>query len=292
MTKYTKYLTDHIFIAVTAAGFLLGGHWLWLGVVFVVVSVVAGDAMLGDHGERPDYRLPQLLTLILYSYLPAMLLLAVIFIWTLAPGDLFGIGAIASSASGYDVFAARAGNSVVDFVGAALGLGLMFAIINTVMAYVRIHRTWDPVAMFFGRWYFALCGGIPFETEHVYGHHITLGQPHDASLSLRKDSYWKFYSQAPFKQIVFAWDVEKQRLAKYGHSVFWPSNKMIRSTLRVVAVWSVVFLLGGWLALGMYTLAFWISKMVYEAIGYQFHHGKVCAPGERWEEQQSDLPLR
>ena len=30
----------------------------------------------------------------------------------------------------------------------------------------------------------------------------------------------------------------------------------------------------------MYTVAFWMSKMMCEAIGYQFHHGQVCAPGE------------
>ena len=55
---------------------------------------------------------------------------------------------------------------------------------------------------------------------------------------------------------------------------------MIRSTLRIGVVWTIVYLLGGWIAVGMYTVAFWMSKMMYEAIGYQFHQGQVCAPGE------------
>jgi hypothetical protein len=278
--KYIKYLTNFIFVGVTVLGFILGGHWMWLGFGFAIVGAVGGDFLFGDHGEMPKYSYPQLLTLIMYSYLPAIVGATLVFIWTMVPNDLLGIGAAVTSVSGYDAMAAKSGNQFFDLVGGALGLGLMSAITNVIMAHELIHRTWNPVSMFFGRWFFALAGGIPFEVEHVWGHHTTLGQPHDASLSLRGDSYWKFYSTAPVKQIAYAWDVEKQRLAKYGHSVFWPGNKMIRSGMRIGVVWGVIYLLGGWIAFGMYTVSFWMSKMMYEAIGYQFHHGQVCAPGE------------
>lgn len=280
MFKYIKYLTNNIFIGMTVLGFILGGHWMWLGFVFAIVGGVGGDFLLGEHGEAPKYKYPKLLDLIMYSYFPVIAGAAVVFVWTMAPGDVLGIGGMVAAATGYDALAAKAGNQFFDLLGGALGLGLMLAITNVIMAHELIHRTWNPVSMFFGRWFFAMSGGIPFEVEHVYGHHKTLGQPHDASLSLRGDSYWAFYSSAPIKQIVYAWGVEKDRLAKYGHSVYWIGNKMIRSTLRIGVVWTVVYLLGGWLAVGMYTVAFWMSKMMYEAIGYQFHHGQVCVPGE------------
>ena len=280
MIKYIKYLTNFIFVGVTVLGFILGGHWMWLGFGFAIVGAVGGDFLFGDHGEMPKYSYPQLLTVIMYSYLPVIIGATLVFIWTMVPNDLLGIGAAVTSVSGYDAMAAKSGNQFFDLVGGALGLGLMSAITNVIMAHELIHRTWNPISMFFGRWFFALAGGIPFEVEHVWGHHTTLGQPHDASLSLRGDSYWKFYSTAPVKQIAYAWDVEKQRLAKYGHSVFWPGNKMIRSGMRIGMVWGVIYLLGGWIAVGMYTVAFGMSKMMYEAIGYQFHHGQVCAPGE------------
>jgi fatty acid desaturase len=280
MFKYTKYLTNNIFIGATVLGLVLGGHWMWLGFVFAIVGAVGGDFLLGEHAETPEYKHPQILNFIMYSYFPIIVGAAVVFIWTMVPNDLFGIGAAVASITGYDALAARAGNHFFDLLGGALGLGLMFAIINVIMAHELIHRTWNPISMFFGRWFFATAGGIPFETEHVYGHHTTLGQPHDASLSLRGDSYWAFYSSAPIKQIIYAWGVEKDRLSKHSHSVYWLGNKMIRSTLRVGVVWTIVYLLGGWIAVGMYTVAFWMSKMMYEAIGYQFHHGQVCAPGE------------
>lgn len=280
MGKYIKYLYNNIFIAALVTGYVLGGHWLWFGFIFTIVVAIAGDFLLGEHGEAPKYSHPWILNLIMYSYFPIIVCAALLFVWTIAPQDLFGIGAAITSLTGYDALAAKATNQPLDMLGGALGLGLMYAVINTIMAHELIHRTWDPVAMFFGRWFFAMNGGIPFEVEHVYGHHHTLGQPNDASLSLRKDSYWKFYSSAPFKQIGFAWNVERERLAKHGHSVYWIGNKMIRSTLRIAVVWSIVAFLGGWLAVAFYTVAFWMSKMMYEAIGYMFHHGQVCAPGE------------
>ena len=280
MTKYTKYLTNHIFVGMTILGFLLGGHWLWLGFVFAIVGSITGDFLLGEHGEAPEYKHPQILSLIMYSYFPMIILCASTFIWTIVPTDILEIGAAVSSLTGYDVLMAKSGNQIFDLIGGALGLGLMFAITNVIMAHELIHRTWDPVAMFFGRWFFGIAGGIPFETEHVYGHHITLGQPHDASLSLRKDSYYAFLFSAPFKQIAYAWMVEKKRLAKYDHSVFWIGNKMIRAGLRATVVWAIVFTVGGWIAVGLYTISFLMSKMMYEAIGYQFHHGQVCAAGQ------------
>lgn len=280
MTKYIKYLTNYVFIAVTVLGFILGGHWMWLGLVFAIVGTIGGDFLFGEHGEAPKYSYPQILDLIMYSYFPVIVGAAVIYVWTMAPDDILGIGSAVTTITGYDALAAKAGNQMSDFVGGALGLGLMFAIINVIMAHELIHRTWNPIAMFFGRWFFGMSGGIPFEVEHVYGHHHTLGQPHDASLSLRGDSFWAFYSSAPFKQIAFAWGVERDRLAKHGHSVFWIGNKMIRAAIRIAIVWTIVYVLGGWLAVGMYTLTFMVSKMMYESIGYMFHHGQVCAPGE------------
>lgn len=287
MTKYLKYLTNYVFIGAMGLGCILGGHWLWLGFVFAVIGSVGGDFLLGEHGEAPEYSHPQIISWIMYSYLPAMVCLVLVFVWAMTPGDLFGIGGLVASATGYDALMAKASNSVVDDVGAALGLGLVFAMVNVIGGHELIHRTWSPVSLFVGRWFFAMSGGVPFETEHVYGHHHTLGQPYDASLSLRGDSYWAFLASAPFKQILYAWEVEGKRLARRGHSVYWIGNKLIRCVLRVCVVWAAVFLVGGWYAVCLYTVAFCMSKMMYEAIGYQFHHGQVCVAGEPYGDRHS-----
>ena len=60
MFKYTKYLTNNIFIGATVLGFILGGHWMWLGFVFAIVGGVGGDFLLGDHGEAPEYTYPHI----------------------------------------------------------------------------------------------------------------------------------------------------------------------------------------------------------------------------------------
>lgn len=275
MLKYIKYLSNNLLVLVTVTGFLLGGPWLWLGIGVMVPALIAGDFLLGDEKETPTYSYPWILNLILYSYLPVMIGAVTLFVWTFAPGDLFGIGAATTGLTGYDILGAKAGNTLVDYTGAALGLGLLLATINTLIAHELTHRTWDRVAMFFGRWFFAMSGGVPFEVEHVYGHHTTLGQPYDASLSLRRDSYYKFFATAPLKQLTYAWKVERERLAKHGRSVFSPDNHMLRSGARIAVVWGLIGFLGGGLAVGFYTLAFWTSKMLLEALGFMFHHGQV-----------------
>ncbi len=280
MLKYLKFLTNHIFLSLFVLGMLLGDHWLWLGFSLVIIGGVLGDFLLGDHGEVVTYKYPTVLNVVMYSYLPSMIVAMVVFLWMVAPGDLLSIGYHITEVAGYDAISARENNQIFDLVGAAMGLGIFFGVINTVMAHELIHRTWDPVAMFFGRSFFALAGGLQFETEHVYGHHITLGQPDDASLSLRGDNYYDFLVSAPFKQFFYAWNVEKERLAKYGHSEYWLGNKVLRSFFRWLVVVVIVFLVAGFSGLGIYAVACLIGKMVYECVGYQFHHGLVCLAGE------------
>ena len=173
MFKYIKYLTNKVFIGMTVVGFMLGGHWMWLGFFFAIIGAVDGDFVFGEHGEAPKYKYPQLLGLIMCSYFPVIVGATLVFIWTMTPGGLLGIGAAVAWLTGYDVVAGKVGNHFFDLVGGALGLGLMLAITNVTMAHELIHRTWNPVPMFFGRWFFAMSGGIPFEVEHVYGHHKT-----------------------------------------------------------------------------------------------------------------------
>ncbi len=280
MFKYMKFLTNQIFLSFLILGMTLGGHWLWLGFSVVIIGAVLGDVLLGDHGDIPHYEQPALLNLIMYSYLPSVILAMVIFFWMVAPGDLFGVGNYIVEVTGYNALSGRENNQIFDLIGAGLGLGVFFGVINTVMAHELIHRTWNPVAMFFGRSFFALAGGLQFETEHVYGHHITLGQPHDASLSLRGDNYYDFLFSAPFKQFIYAWNVEKERLAKYDHSEYWLGNKVLRSFSRWLVVIAIVFSVAGFSGLGIYAFACLIGKMIYECIGYQFHHGQVCVAGE------------
>ena len=280
MLKYLKFLTNHIFLSLFVLGMLLGGHWLWLGFLAFIIGSILGDLILGEHGEAPEFKFPFILNLIMYSYFPAMVITITVFLWMVAPGDLLSIGAYVGEITGYDAVLSREGNGIFDLLGACLGMGIFFGAINTLIGHELIHRTWNPVAMFFGRGLFALAGGLQFETEHVHGHHITLGQPHDASLSLRGENYYDFLLSAPFKQFFCAWEVEKERLAKYNRSEYWLGNKVLRSFSRWLVMIALVFLLAGVPGLAVYAVACFVGKMVYECVGYQFHHGPVCVVGE------------
>ena len=92
MLKYLKFLTNHIFLSLFVLGMLLGDHWLWLGFSLVIIGGVLGDFLLGDHGEVVTYKYPTVLNVVMYSYLPSMIVAMVVFLWMVAPGDLLSIG--------------------------------------------------------------------------------------------------------------------------------------------------------------------------------------------------------
>ncbi len=276
MLGYTKYLFNHILILITAMGFLMGGHWLWLGYVTTLLVLLLGDSLLGDHSkETPKYRFPYLFTLIGYSYLPMIYLLALIFVWAVAPADVLGLSQVLGQVTGQDVLAAKANTGFFDCLGAMLGLGILMGMVCTGLGHEFTHRTFDPVSMFAGRWFFGLSGGVPYEVEHVFGHHHTVGEDHDASLSLREDNFYIFFVKASYNQIVYAIGVERERLKKRRKSLFSFDNKLLRSIFRVLLLWAVVFCIGGIVPVVLLALAQFYCKLVSESGGYMYHHGLV-----------------
>ncbi|HIF09289.1 MAG TPA: hypothetical protein EYQ81_05200 [Sneathiellales bacterium] len=115
----------------------MGGHWLWLGIGAMVPLLITGDFLLGDETKTPSYSHPFILNLILYSYLPVMIVTAFLFVWSMTPGDLLGYGALVVGATGYDVLAAKAGSTLFDYTGAALGMGVTYGVI---LPYSREHE--------------------------------------------------------------------------------------------------------------------------------------------------------
>ena len=99
MLNYLRYFGTHVLLLVTMAGLLAGGGWYWAGLAAGVVIWIGGDAFSLPVGPTPRYRHEIVLDLALYSLFPPLVALAVLYAWTLSPGDLFGIGAWASRAS-------------------------------------------------------------------------------------------------------------------------------------------------------------------------------------------------
>lgn len=270
--KYLLYLvvTIPVIIATTA-----GGHWMWYGWLGTLAIYIPGDLFLGDDKEVPDYKQPAWLNLTLYLGLPIMVGYWFVFIWhAAAPGaDPLGYGAWVFNTFGYDALAARDATTAFDYIGGFLSAALIVTTISTLNAHELTHRTWDPVAMFAGRWLLAFSWDVGFATEHVYGHHVYVGTTEDPATAPRGRSVWKQIVIASWKTNRNAWMLEKKRLEKKGQSVWSLRNAFIRGQLMSLSIAVASYAIAGWMGVLFFLGMCLGAKIMLEIVNYMEHYG-------------------
>ena len=183
--KLWKYGRYGLLLAVgLASGVAMwaGGAWMWVGFFAAIALALGGDAIFGDDLSEPHYGHTWLLNAQLYANLPLLLWMTFGFAWQLSERDVLQIGALVQSFTGYDMIHARAQNSLADYIGGGLGLGLFYGVAGTNVGHELTHRTWSKPAQIVGRWLLAFTSDASFAIEHVYGHHKNVATRQDQSL--------------------------------------------------------------------------------------------------------------
>lgn len=275
MFKYAKYTLFHLLTVPFAIGLTLGGDWMYLGLAAAVLFVVGGDLLFGNDTEEPQYQHEWILNLQLYSSLALIFVMNFIMIWTVADADVLGYGALVESLTGYDAAAAREGNTLPQYIVAIIGCGLLSSVVGTIVGHELTHRTWDPVAMFIGRWLLAFSWDTAFSIEHVYGHHIYVGSTDDPATAPRgRNVYWHILAST-VKGNISAWKLEKQRLQRKRLPVFSHHNLYIRGVLMSVALEVAAFMMAGWIGVLVFTASALIAKSFLEIVNFMEHYGMV-----------------
>ena len=275
MFKYAKYTLFHLLTVPFAIGLTLGGDWMYLGLAAAVLFVVGGDLLFGNDTEEPQYKHEWILNLQLYSSLALIFVMNFIMIWTVADADVLGYGALVESLTGYDAAAAREGNTLPQYIVAIISCGLLSSVVGTIVGHELTHRTWDPVAMFIGRWLLAFSWDTAFAIEHVYGHHIYVGSTDDPATAPRgRNVYWHILAST-VKGNISAWNLEKQRLQRKRLPVFSHHNLYIRGVLMSVALEVAAFLMAGWIGVLVFTASALIAKAFLEIVNFMEHYGMV-----------------
>lgn len=290
MWKYLRFGYIHwIWISLTIAGLLAGGWWMWTGVTFLFVIGVGGEivtARMRDE-SNPDYRYPIIHDLILYSAVLGHVLAVFVAAWVCASGDPLGFGAWAGGALASlglpgDVFAARAANGWLDYLGAGLSLGGVLGVSGISAAHELTHRTANPVDLWFGRWDFALSFGTNFATEHVYGHHRNLGYPGVDTVSPKRGvGFYEFLTAGALEQWHGGFAIEKKRLEALGKPWLSPGNRVLHAYARGLVVVALVAWVGGVRALAVWLIAMAFSKYILEGLNFFSHYGLLRLPGEK-----------
>lgn len=287
MWKYSRYwlLTCVGLVAIGAT--FAGGAAMWLGFGLAFLLALGGDSIFGDDLSEPDYGMKWLLDLGLYFNLPLLLAYTFAFAWQLSESDLFGVGAALGSLTGYDLLAARDASTWTDLFGAALGLGMFYGAAGTNVGHELTHRTWSIPAQVTGRWLLAFTSDASFAIEHVYGHHKRVATVHDPATSRRGENVYGFILRSTVHSYLSAWEIERERLARKGKSVWSWENRMHRGNLMTLSYFAFFFWAAGPLGLAAFTLVSAYGKCWLEIVNYTEHYGLVRVPDQPVEPRHS-----
>lgn len=281
MWKYLRYLGTHLLIALTLCGLLLGGALSWMGLSAAVLVWIGADALSDAVPDGPSPELGWVLDIILYSFLPSVGLLCVVYAWSLADDDLFGIGQTVHALTGVDILQSRSERSFLALLGAALSFALAIALGAILTAHELVHRTRDAIAMFMGRWLLAMAWNATLEVAHVYGHHRDVGTAADPATARRGENVYRFAIRSTLGQVRQAWRIEMARLRNASlHVRYLSANKVTRGFIRSSSVAVFFAWAAGPLGLSMFLFASVVNKLVLEALNYIEHYGLVRAQNE------------
>src|SRR5215831_8817231 len=259
-------------LPVACLAFLLTGPWYgwqalaWLSLL--VVSVLA-DMWAPDEAHQPAETLPG------WPFDSVLYVLAAFHFTILA------LLMVRVAAHGF---------WTLDTFVALLLVGVNSGYSGIVVAHELLHRP-QPALHFLGR---VLMGSVLYEhfaTEHIRGHHTSVGLPEDPATARFDETYLQFFRRTVPAQFRSAWRIESTRLGD-GQMRLTDPRMLRHRVLHGVVVESAValaILLGlGVGAFAAYFLQASIAVRLLEAVNYFEHwgltrRGRPVTPVDSWD---------
>lgn len=255
MNDYLRYWTPVAVLAIAFTGFFLGGDWVWLGIVtFPVLAIL-------DSIVPRDYRMRKISN-------PA---LANVPIWLCAVGPVLLYGALAWRVS-LDTM------STSQIIGAILSVAWM-GVIPLVPAAHELYHMRSQFARSVGHYAHLCIFDCTRDIGHVVGHHIDVATPADGDTSPRGMSLYAFTPKAVVESTRYALQKEAGALKKMGLSPWNIRHRVYRALLALLIFHAVMFLIGGWPAVGIALAAQLVSRLWVESFNYFQHYGLIRLPG-------------
>ncbi len=165
-----------------------------------------------------------------------------------------------------------------------VSMGVVGGIIAINVGHELIHKS-TKIEQLFGGLLYSLVSYAGFKVEHVYGHHVHVSTPEDASSSRYKQSLYNFLPKAYVGNFLNAWKIQKKRMNKKGLGLLSSKNELIWYYLvsALVAVLMGLFfqtlgssfLLGAGFFLGQSFIAFTLLEIINYIEHYGLHREKL-----------------
>ena len=278
-----RYFLTPSLIFLTLVGLVIGGPWVWTGVVLFIASIIVDyvtsaiksiqcePAGTDEDGEL--YGIGGLLKAMMWAQYPIFVALQLSLVWRvyeyvsgvpIGTTEVLGV-TINQGITGWQLYGATIS------AGIYLGLGIMFG--------HELAHTKGPTFVL-ARWMMALSGIAHFCYAHVYNHHLELGCEDDPATSPRGRSIYKHYLLSHFGQSRFLYVMEKQRLSRLGVPFVSWQNRWIRGYAMSLPSIFLFWFAGGWIGLAVMIGSWVISAFELEVLNYLEHYGLIREKGQ------------
>jgi len=280
--KFLKGWLMPVAIVLSLLAIAAGGWWLWAPVLGLFTVFMLGDWLLPRDVSPAIESDSWVFNLPVYSILPLLVLLNGALLWLFGIGDVAQLGEWVRTHSGIDLFAAReVTTNWAQWVGGVLSAALLNALGGTVAAHELTHRTSRPFDLLLGRWLLTFTADTSFAIEHVYGHHARVATPDDPATARRGESFYAFAWRSTVHSYLHAYQIEKDRLTKFGKSVWNPLvSPFMRGNLQNLVPALAAFALAGFGGLMLWLVIALIGKEFLEIQNYFAHYGLVREAGK------------
>jgi alkane 1-monooxygenase len=295
-----RYFITPVMIFMAMGGIVLGGHWVWLGVVMFIAAIIADwitsitpihadPAGTDRNGELNG--IPWLLNAMMYAQLPVFIMLQGALAWRVYEyvagvpiGSFQLLGSMQIFGLETPALAVQTGITGMQLIGATstagiyMGLGIMFG--------HELAHTKGPTFVI-SRWMMGLSGIAHFCYAHVYNHHLELGHEDDPATCPRGRNIYKHYLLSHFGQSRFLFLMEQKRLSRLRKFFISPQNRWIRGYMMALPTVFLFWWAGGWTGLAVMLVMWIISGFELEVLNFLEHYGLIREKGQPIEYRHS-----
>jgi p-cymene methyl-monooxygenase len=253
---YLRYYFSVTFPLVAAAGFMIGGNAVWMGVALLPIMGIIDGFLPNDMAPRKI----------------SSKALAEIPVWMCALGTplLYLVAA-------YWVATAPAIPGW-QFVGAAFSLGWL-SVIPLVPATHELYHQRSNFKRFVGRYAQVCYLDASREIAHVVGHHINVATSDDFDTAPRGTNLYAFTAKAIVASTRDSLLTEANALEKEGKARWGIHHRIWKAILAQAVIQSAIYAIGGAQANALALTGMIIARFWVESFNYFQHYGLVRLPG-------------
>ena len=255
LLKALPFFLSYLTVPFVVVAALYGGWFIALPFIWGWVIITLLDRVMGLNTENMDPATRDSVlfwhNMVVWAWVPTQMILMAFVFWQIGMGGHLGPW---------------------ESVGVAAGLGVATGGIGITFAHELVHQRnrWERWA---GELLLVSVGYGHFTTEHVYGHHITVGTPKDPVSARKGENFYSFFVRAVFGSFRSAWRIEGDRQVRRGRPVWHWSNPFWRYGLGLALFIALAFWFAGpwgWL---MFAVQCYVAIYQLEAVNYVEHYG-------------------